>query len=97
MPGLWRANVGQRPCGNKPGISFSGRRRMPGLCCDLGGYAGNKPGTTFSVHKNHRREEVFTSTSFGANCRKRETRRCESKITDFTWSLSDHLKEFHYG
>jgi hypothetical protein len=79
MPGLWRANVGQRPCGNKPGISFSGRRRMPGLRWNRGGYAGNKLGTTFLVQKNHRREEVFTSTSFGANCRKCETRRCESR------------------
>jgi len=40
---------------------------MPGLCCDLGGYAGNKPGTTFLVHKNNRREEVITSIFVRAN------------------------------
>jgi len=64
MPGLWRANVGQRPCGNKPGISFFGAKKDAGLVLYFGGYARNKPGTTSRCVRTNRRDEVFTSTSF---------------------------------
>src|SRR5215472_11238497 len=76
---------GRGPAATSPASRSRGRRRMPGLCCDLGGFVGSKPGISFSVHKNHRREEEARNSSL------------RIKICDITWSLRDHLKEFHYG